>query len=149
MSGWGAAAWSEDPGAAALQAAEWIQRVATARGWTPQVRTAGLIAVNQAGQAGAASSVGFFQELLAAWDAGTPTPTPAGWEKLATVWAAAAGAARTTSEGRDAGSVVELVSGTVDAAVSDVVSTAQFARKWGPWIALALVAIAVVVWAWR
>jgi hypothetical protein len=149
VSGWGAAAWSEEPGAAALQAAEWIQRVATARGWSADVRTAALVAVNRSSQAGASTPEGFFGALLAAWDSGAPAPLPAGWSKLGDVWAAAAGAARTTSEGRDAGSVVEIVKGTVAGAAGDVVASAQFARRWGPWIALLLVALAVGIWAWR
>jgi hypothetical protein len=149
VSGWGAAAWSEDPGAASLQAAEWVQRVATARGWDPTVRTAALIAVNRANQAGASTADGFFQALLNAWDGGPPDPIPAGWDKLGDVWASAAGAARTTAAGRDAGSAISIVKGTIEGAAGDVVASATFARKWGPWIVLALVALAVAVWAWR
>jgi len=145
---WGAAGWSEDPGQASGQAAQWVQRVADARQWSAPDRTAALIAVNRAGQAGASTAEGFFRALLGQWEAGTPSPTPAGWDKLADVWASAGDTARTVSEGRDAGKVSTILAGTIEAAADDVVASAQFARKYGPWIVLALVAIGIGVWAW-
>jgi uncharacterized membrane protein YeaQ/YmgE (transglycosylase-associated protein family) len=131
-----------------MQAAQWVQRVADARQWSAPDRTAALVAVNQGSQAGASSAEGFFRALLGRWEDATPSPVPPGWDKLADVWASAGDTARTVSQGRDAGKVTTILAGTVEAAAGDVVASATALRKYGPWVLLALLAIAVGAWAW-
>lgn len=141
-SDYGVAAWSEDLESAVQQAEAWTERTAAARGWTDgQLLYAGQLIRNAAqGQQGA---LDFWRRLDQLWES---RDLP-GWDELGETWAAAAGAARSTAAGRDAGSIGEVVGGAAAAAAVDTAELADWGRRYGLWVVGALVVVSVVVYA--
>lgn len=148
FSDWGAAGEFEELAEAKKWALEQIAQVAKARGWAEYY--SGTL---EAFVAEAATNAdgwfsddvdGFYQGLVDRIDvlgnswklAGSPIP--AGWDKLRNAFAAAAGAAAVTLEGREAGSVATVAKGTVDGSIETVKKvTNPFKSPW-PWVALAV-----------
>lgn len=147
FSDWGAASWSEDIEAAVSQAEDWIERVAIARTWPADTLNSAIANVEYSGR-NSDDARGFWSELVKAWDgSAVSAKSSTGWDQLRDTFVSAAQAAGSTAEGREQGSLGTVAAGTIEASAEDVVDMAEFAKKWGPWIALVLVIIGVVAFA--
>lgn len=149
FSDYGASAWAEDIEEAVTQAETWVESAAIGRGWSQDVLSAAVANIQYA--ATDATDAGtFWGRLVMAWD-DTPTDVQKlggkGWTKLRDSFASAAGTAGTVAKGRDAGSVGEVIGGTVEATEDDLTDMAAFAKKWGPWIVLVIVILGVIAFA--
>lgn len=144
FSDWGAADEYEELEAAKSQALTWLSSVASAKGWSSFYKGSVETFINQAATAAdgwfSDDVTGFYQGIVDrmdgvadAWVA-SGTPLPTNWDKLRNTYASAAGAAERTLEGRQAGSVATVVSGTVEGAVEDVKTAVNPAKSLIPWI---------------
>lgn len=140
--------WSEDLEAAIDQASTWIATTSTARNWAqidPLADDAAAALVAQAAEE-ADDAGGFWAALSSIWGSRT---LATGWDKLGDTFRSAQGTAATVEEARDEGSAASILGGTAAGAADDVVEGATFLRSYGPWIALVLVVVFVIVLAWQ
>ena len=119
------AAWQTDLSAAEQWAADQINTVSTARGWSAEWLVVANEAIDEAIPAGFqawfADPQDFFADLTVEWsEAGQGTDPPDGWDELGRVWASAGDAAYTAAEEERLGSVSTMVADTVTSSAADV-----------------------------
>ncbi len=116
--------------------------------WTPAQESQALHLVALA-EEDSSKPQAFWDRLTALWGAGRPPGKPHNWDKLGEQWARYSGSTQYSAQlHEEEGSVGAILSGTVEGAADDVVKSAQAARKWGPFVAVALVFLFVGVFAW-
>jgi len=147
---WGAADWTEDVNAAALQAYEWTSQVATEKDWPDEwVDTADTLITKASTQDTAGD---FWSTLASYWenfDAAAHAADVGSWETLGEAFASAGGASYTISDARESGSILGVVSGAAAATATDIGVATDPARSIWPWVAAGAVGLGLFVFASR